>query len=82
MISLLSKGKKFPCITSERAPGNTTPLLLTFPHSGEYYPDDFCPNSALPYEIIDFPNDKYVDELYDLRTSFGLPFASVRANFH
>ena len=44
------------------------PLLLSFPHSGEDYPDDFEANPELPFEILDFPNDKYVDELYHVRS--------------
>ena len=44
------------------------PLLLSFPHSGEDYPDDFETNPELPFEILDFPNDKYVDELYHVRS--------------
>jgi len=56
-----------------------TPLLLSFPHSGEVYPDDFGPNPSLPFEVLDFPNDKYVDELYHARNGLGL--ASVHALF-
>lgn len=58
---------------------SSAPLLLSFPHSGENYPDDFDPNPDLPFEVLDFPNDKYVDELYQART--GLKLASVHANF-
>ncbi|MDP6190697.1 MAG: N-formylglutamate amidohydrolase, partial [Gammaproteobacteria bacterium] len=56
-----------------------TPLLLSFPHSGEAYPDDFGADPELPYEVLDFPNDKYVDELYEARNGLGL--ASVHALF-
>jgi len=55
------------------------PLLLSFPHSGENYPDDFETNPELPFEILDFPNDKYVDELYHIRSELGL--LSIHANF-
>ena len=56
-----------------------TPLLLSFPHSGDSYPDDFGPNPALPFEVLDFPNDKFVDQLYLARIELGL--TSVHANF-
>ena len=29
------------------------PLILSFPHSGNSYPDDFKPNPKLSYEILD-----------------------------
>ena len=79
MTSIICKGESIQSITVRHTLNNNTPLLLTFPHSGEYYPDDFLPNPALPFEIIDFPNDKYVDELFDSHRSLGLP--SIRANF-
>jgi len=37
------------------------PVLLSLPHSGEDDPDDFETNPELPVEILDIPNDKYVD---------------------
>jgi len=55
------------------------PLLLSFPHSGEHYPDDFETNPELPFETLDFPNDKYVDELYQARSELDL--LSIHANF-
>ena len=79
MTSIICKGESIQSITVQHALNNNTPLLLTFPHSGEYYPDDFLPNPALSFEVIDFPNDKYVDELFDSHRSLGLP--SIRANF-
>ena len=45
--------------TNEKA---DVPLILSFPHSGDKYPDDFQTNPDLSFEILDFPNDKYVDE--------------------
>ncbi len=55
------------------------PLILSFPHSGDQYPDDFETNPDLPFEILDFPNDKYIDELYKDRSDLAL--LSVHANF-
>ena len=79
MTLIFSKGEHTPSITVDRVANNNIPLLLTFPHSGGCYPDDFSPNPELPFEAIDFPNDKYVDELYQARIPLGLP--SIRANF-
>ena len=79
MTSIFIRGEYIPSITVDRAPDSAIPLLLTFPHSGEHYPDDFLPNPALAFEVIDFPNDKYVDELYHARTLLGAP--SIKANF-
>jgi len=55
------------------------PLLLSFPHSGESYPDDFKTNPDLSFEILDFPNDRYVNELYKARKELDL--LSIHANF-
>lgn len=55
-----------------------SPLMLSFPHSGEHYPDDFGYDPALRYEQIDFPNDKFVDELFG-GADIGL--TTIKANF-
>jgi N-formylglutamate deformylase len=57
----------------------TVPLLLSFPHSGATYPDDFGYARALPFNVIDYPSDKYVDELFSHADALGL--SSIRANF-
>jgi len=79
MTSIICKGELVPSITEYSEPNNKTPLMLTFPHSGECYPDDFSPNPILSFEVIDFQNDKYVDELYQAHKQMGL--SSIRANF-
>ena len=56
----------------------TSPLMLSFPHSGEDYPDDFGHDPALRYEQIDFPNDKFVDELFE---GDDLSLTTIKANF-
>lgn len=56
-----------------------SPLMLSFPHSGEFYPDDFGYDPALTYEQIDFPNDKYVDELFGAAKTLDL--STIKANF-
>lgn len=57
----------------------TVALLLSFPHSGESYPDDFGYAQALPFNVIDYPSDKYVDALFAHGDALGL--SSIRANF-
>lgn len=55
------------------------PLLLSFPHSGSNYPEDFGYDEALPFTVVDYPSDKYVDELFG--AGFALGLSSIRANF-
>lgn len=55
------------------------PLLLSFPHSGDRYPDDFGYAEQLPYAVIDYPSDKYVDEIFSHAHALGLP--TIKANF-
>ena len=52
--------------------------MLSFPHSGEHYPDDFGHDPALTYQQLDFPNDKFVDELF---VGSGLGLTTIKANF-
>ena len=84
MATIQVKGKTVSTVTVEdnskslNGKGDV-PLLLSFPHSGEYYPDDFETNPELTFEILDFPNDKYVDELYQARSELDL--ISIHANF-
>lgn len=56
-----------------------SPLLLSFPHSGDVYPDDFGYDPSLSYSQIDFPSDKYVDELFGEGRNLGL--GTIKANF-
>ena len=58
---------------------NSYPLVLSIPHSGDRYPDDFKPNPNLTFELLDFSNDKFVDELFEARNN--LDISSVVANF-
>ncbi|MCR6671405.1 N-formylglutamate amidohydrolase [Devosia ginsengisoli] len=57
----------------------TVPLLLSFPHSGTRYPDDFGYAPGLAFNVIDYPSDRYVDELFAHADVLGL--SSIRANF-
>jgi len=56
-----------------------SPLVLSFPHSGDAYPDDFKYNPSLNFEQIDFPADKYVDELFS--EARALEVSTIKANF-
>ncbi|WP_160299955.1 N-formylglutamate amidohydrolase [Devosia geojensis] len=55
------------------------PLLLSFPHSGDRYPPDFGYARSLPFNVIDYPSDKYVDELFSYADDLKL--SSIKANF-
>lgn len=83
MPTIQVKGQSISSISVEdNRPTNDkadVPLILSFPHSGNQYPDDFGTNPDLPFEILDFPNDKYVDELYKARSELAL--LSIHANF-
>ncbi|MEM9247670.1 MAG: N-formylglutamate amidohydrolase [Pseudomonadota bacterium] len=57
----------------------TAPLMLSFPHSGDVYPDDFGYDPALSYAQIDHPSDKFVDELFGAGKALGL--STIKANF-
>ncbi|GLQ08167.1 N-formylglutamate amidohydrolase [Devosia yakushimensis] len=68
-----------PNITVNWNADSEVPLLLSFPHSGATYPDDFGYDASLPFNVVDYPSDKYVDELFDGGAALGL--GSIRANF-
>ena len=84
MSTIQVNGEHYPAVTVEKnsEPLNgrvEVPLILSFPHSGEKYPDDFDTNPDLPFNVLDFPNDKYVNELYQERNNLNL--TSIHANF-
>lgn len=68
-----------PNITVRWQADAAVPLLLSFPHSGDTYPDDFGYDASLPFGVVDYPSDKYVDELFAGGAALGL--GSIRANF-
>lgn len=73
---IISKNQSHPALTiSEGA----SPLMLSFPHSGEIYPDDFGYRNGMEYADIDHPNDKYIDEIFSAGQALGL--STIRANF-
>jgi N-formylglutamate amidohydrolase len=45
------------------------PLVFDSPHSGSYYPDDFC--FCCPLDVLRTAEDTYVDELYAAAPQFG-----------
>lgn len=55
------------------------PLMLSFPHSGDVYPEDFGFDPKLTYAEIDHPSDKYVDELFSGAEALSL--STIKANF-
>lgn len=57
----------------------TSFLMLSFPHSGSIYPSDFGYDPSLPFNVIDFPSDKYVDELW--QEGGALNLCMIKANF-
>lgn len=56
-----------------------SPLMLSFPHSGDVYPRDFGYSAKLSHAEIDHPSDKYVDELFCAGEALGL--STIKANF-
>ncbi|MCV6546132.1 MAG: N-formylglutamate amidohydrolase [Cohaesibacter sp.] len=76
---VISQGQKQDSLTLHQPDQLVSPLMLSFPHSGDVYPDDFGYDPALSYSEIDFPSDKYVDELFGRGNELGL--ASIKANF-
>lgn len=50
-------------------PENALPLVFDSPHSGTVYPDDF--NHACEQPLLEWTEDKYVDELYQSAANFG-----------
>lgn len=68
-----------PNITVDWRADGQVPLLLSFPHSGSHYPDDFGYDPSLPFNVVDYPSDKYVDELFGSAGDLGL--STIRANF-
>ncbi|MCG7573259.1 N-formylglutamate amidohydrolase [Thalassovita mediterranea] len=53
--------------------------MLSFPHSGDVYPDDFGYREDLSYSDIDHPSDKYMDEIFAEGRELGL--STIKANF-
>lgn len=76
---VISKGKKADALTLHQPEQLVSPLMLSFPHSGDVYPDDFGYDPSLSYAEIDFPSDKYVDELFVRGNELDL--CSIKANF-
>lgn len=57
----------------------SSPLMLSFPHSGDIYPDDFGYDPKLTYAEVDHPSDKYVDQLFGAVQ--GMDISTIKANF-
>lgn len=76
---LISGGRRHDAITVIAPEEPASALILSLPHSGEVYPDDFGASPGMPHAVLDYPNDKYVDELYAAAVPLG--FSVVKANF-
>ena len=74
--TIIRDGKAEPVLT---AYDGTSSLMLSFPHSGSIYPDDFGYRNDLAFEQIDHPCDKYVDELF--AEARALDLSTLKANF-
>lgn len=57
----------------------TTPLLLSSPHSGRFYPREFTELAQYGTEILQNFEDPYVDEIFYFAKSFGISF--INANY-
>ncbi len=71
--------KQYPSVTTYCTDDLATPLVLSIPHSGEIYPDDFKPNPTFLYEQYDRPADRYVHELFKVFADLNIP--TVKAEF-
>lgn len=74
--TIISNAMEHPALSLTRG---SSPLMLSFPHSGEIYPDDFGYRTDLTYSEIDHPNDKYMDEIFGTGADLGL--STIKANF-
>lgn len=64
MTTIIKAGKEYATVSVFNAEALATPLVLSIPHSGEIYPDDFKPHADLTFNQYDHPADKYVHELF------------------
>lgn len=73
---IISNSKPHPVLETT---SGASPLMLSFPHSGDIYPDDFGYSSDLSYADIDHPSDKYMDEIF--AEGFKMGLSTIKANF-
>lgn len=73
---IISNNKMYPALSATRG---SSPLMLSFPHSGDIYPDDFGYRPELTFSDIDHPSDKYMDEIFAAGRTMGL--STLKANF-
>ena len=74
--NIISNGTVYPALSTTEG---QSPLMLSFPHSGDIYPDDFGYCRDLSYADIDHPCDKYMDEIFAEGQALGL--STIKANF-
>ncbi len=56
----------------------TIPLVLSSPHSGSLYPDEFIANSYLSLDALRKSEDCYVDELFACAPELGAPLIHAK----
>lgn len=79
-MDTISKGSRdYASVSTFCTDDLATPLVLSIPHSGEIYPDDFHPNPVFTFEQYDRPADKYVHELFRAFQDLNIP--TVKAEF-
>jgi N-formylglutamate amidohydrolase len=65
-----------PYVLTEPA-GRRVPVILTSPHSGRFYPQEFLAASRLNALAIRRSEDSFVEELFDAGPSFGMPLLAA-----
>ena len=79
MGSIIKDGITYPAISTFNVENLSSPFIMSIPHSGEIYPDDFQPSNALSYEQYDRPADRYIHEL--MNAFHDLDIATIKAEF-
>lgn len=79
MDTIVKAGKEYASISMFGTEALATPLVLSIPHSGEIYPDDFAPHTDLNFHQYDRPADRYVHELFGAFTDLNI--TTIKAEF-
>ncbi len=79
MTSIIKNGIAYNAVSTFCTDSFDTPLVLSIPHSGEIYPDDFRPRPDLEYVFYDRPADRYVHELFGNFQDLRIP--TIKAEF-
>lgn len=79
MHTIAKEGATYNTVSTYCVDNLSTPLIMSIPHSGEIYPDDFCSRTTLPFEQYDLSADRYVHELMHNFTDLDIP--TIKAEF-